>query len=162
MLEYAVIIGLILGAGYWIISPLLKPAQFDTTIKLKTDDTLRELELKKEGAYATIRELEFDSHLGKLSKQDYHALKQQYMLDAVNYIKEIDKLQAQKPKPKNMTQKDIENEIEKEVLALRGRKSDENSTAFCTQCGAKTSRRDRFCSACGTELSKSDLVLDSE
>ncbi len=159
MLEYAVIIGLILGAGYWIISPLLKPAQFDTTIKLKADDTLRELELKKEGAYSTIRELEFDSHLGKLSKKDYNALKQQYMLDAVNYIKEIDKLQKQKPKQKNLTQKDIENEIEKEILALRGPKSEENSTVFCTQCGAKTSGRDRFCSACGTQLSKPDLVL---
>lgn len=159
MLEYAVIIGVILGSGYWIINPLLKPRLFDETINPKADEMLRELEFKKEGAYAAIRELEFDTYLGKLSKEDYEVLKQQYMREAVNSLKRIDELQMPKSKPKNMPEAEIENTIEEDILTLRKHKSAPNADAFCTQCGVKISCRDRYCFACGTKLTIPDLAL---
>ena len=74
-MEYAVIMGLIIGAAIYIINPLLKPSRMEGAIALETDEMLAELSLKKEGAYATIRELEFDLNIGKLSTEDYEALK---------------------------------------------------------------------------------------
>ncbi len=151
MLEYAVIIGLILAAGYWIVSPLLhsSPAKHPSTPE--ANETLRQLELRKEGAYATIRELEFDLEMGKVSTEDYEALKEQYMRDAIDYMQEIEILQTRR---EPVTEEDFEAEIEREVSALRGGEVVETSTIFCTQCGAEASAQDRFCFQCGSKLVK--------
>ena len=96
MLEYVVIICFILAAGYFIIHPLLNPDIYKARVTKTTDERLRELNLRKKGAYATIKELEFDLEMGKVSKKDYETLKGQYTSEAVDSIKEIDKLRSNK------------------------------------------------------------------
>ena len=85
-----VMIVLIVGAGYWIVSPLLRAARSDGASDSRRDEELQQLESRKEGALATIKELEFDLNMGKISDEDYEALKEQYTDDAVGYIKEIE------------------------------------------------------------------------
>jgi hypothetical protein len=154
MLEYVVIIGLIIGAGFYIISPLLKPDQFNGSSATGADEMLTELNLKKEGAYATIRELEFDLNMGKLSKEDYEILKAQYVRDAIDCIKAIDELQMNKNRQTGLSVKDLENEIEREISTLRASVPPTAAEVFCTQCGQRTSSEDRFCSKCGAKLTK--------
>jgi hypothetical protein len=84
MVEYIVILGSILGTGYWIISPLLKSDQLTSSFTSESDERLKQLTIEKEGAYATIKELEFDLAMGKLSTEDYETLKGQYMLEALD------------------------------------------------------------------------------
>ncbi len=57
MLGYVILFGLLLGACYWIISPLLQEDVRQNGFAPKPEDILEELKNKKDGAYATIREL---------------------------------------------------------------------------------------------------------
>jgi len=151
-MEYVVIIGLIIGVSFYIISPLLKSGRIDGSFTLQTDEMMAELNLKKEDAYATIRELEFDLNMGKLSKEDYETLKAQYMRDAVDCLKTIDELQMNRDSQTGLSEKDLENEIEREISALRATGPVTTAEIFCTQCGQRTSSTDRFCFKCGTKL----------
>lgn len=160
MVEYVVIIALIIGAGYWIISPLLKSDRFDREMVSKPDETLRQLEVQKESAYATIQDLEFDLKMGKLSSEDFEELKRQYKKEAVDCLKAIDDLKTNESKLANLAKEDLEIELEKEILALRTRGSKEKAY-FCAQCGVKASHQDRFCASCGAKLAKPELSLSN-
>ncbi|NIA31757.1 MAG: hypothetical protein GWP06_17840 [Actinobacteria bacterium] len=153
-MEYIVIIGLLLASAVYIISPLLKPGQADGAFAPKTDEMLAELHFKKEGAYATIRELEFDLNMGKLSAEDYETLKAQYMFEAVGYIKTIDELQMNRNRQTSLPEKDLEKEIEQEIPALRSTGSAKTANVFCSQCGQRASSSNHFCAKCGTKLIK--------
>ena len=150
-MEYFVIIGLIIGAAFYIINPLLKPGRMKGAIALETDEMLVELNLKKEEAYATIRELEFDLNMGKLSKEDYEIIKAQYAHSAIDCIKAIDELQMSRNSQAGPAEKDLENEIEREIPALNAGEFAQAADLFCTQCGQKLSAADRFCSKCGAK-----------
>jgi hypothetical protein len=153
-MEYVVIIGLLLASAVYIISPLLKSGRAGGAFVSETDEMLAELNLKKEGSYAAIRELEFDLNMGKLSAEDYETLKAQYMSEAVGYIKTIDELQMNRNGQTGLSEKDLENEIEQEISALRSTGSAKPANVFCTECGQKASSSDRFCAKCGAKLIK--------
>lgn len=142
-----VMIVLIVGAGYWIVSPLLRAVRSDDTSDLRRDEELQQLESRKEGALATIKELEFDLNMGKISDEDYEALKEQYTDDAVGYIKEIEELKTGAEEPVKKADK----ELEREIRSFR-----KKSGLFCTQCGAPASSADKFCAKCGEGLADSD------
>ena len=137
MYEYIVIIGLILGAGFSAAS---------------TDDMLTQLDLKKENAYAAIRELEFDLSMKKLSKEDFDSLKAQYMHDALECMKTIDELDMQRKRRAGLPEKDLEEEIEKEISALRTGGISGPAEIYCTRCGQGASSKDHFCARCGEQL----------
>ena len=67
---------------------------------------------KKNGAYATIRELEFDLSMGKLTEEDFQILKRQYTQEAVGYMKEMDKLESSQATFSKPVDTDLEDEIE--------------------------------------------------
>ena len=154
MVEHIAIIGLIVGAGYWIISPLLKSDQLNSSLISDSDERLKQLTSEKEGAYATIKELEFDLEMGKLSTEDYETLKGQYMLEALDCMKEIDALQSNESRKESLTEKDIEDEIEQEISELRSGRSRKTASVFCSDCGTEASSQDRFCFSCGAKLVK--------
>ncbi len=118
MWEYIVIVFLILASGYWIIRPLLSPEQLQDSLTPDLNERLNQITLKKEGAYATIKELEFDLSMGKLSKEDFETMKKQYTLDALEYIEEIDQLQASEKIDPKLTEEEIEKNTENENSPL--------------------------------------------
>ncbi|MDP7417282.1 MAG: zinc-ribbon domain-containing protein [Desulfobacterales bacterium] len=134
------------------MSPILKSNSTDSAIILKTDEALGQLEYEKKEAYAAIRELEFDENMGKISKEDFGALKKQYMLDAVHYLKKIDELQENKSKAKALGEEEIIDQIEKEISSLRYGGSSKQKDVFCVQCGTKSPPNRRFCSSCGAKI----------
>ena len=154
MLGYIILFGLLLGACYWIINPLLKEDAHQNGFTPKPEDILVELKNKKDGAYATIRELEFDLSMGKLTEEDFQILKRQYTQEAVGYMKEMDKLaspQATFPKPMDTILKE---EIEQGVAANRAYKSTQRKYIYCTSCGAQAAVESGLCAACGSNLHK--------
>ena len=155
MIEYTVIIACILASGYLIIHPLLKPDNYKGRIHQATDERLEELNLRKEGAYSTIKELEFDMEMGKMSKEDYEALKGRYTIEAVDSMKEMDRLRSDNSKKRACLKRDIASEIEREIYAFRKRETKREANLVCDKCGKETSLADRFCSACGEKLVKS-------
>jgi rubrerythrin len=150
MVEHVVVIFLILGAGYFVVKPLIIPRQSDDDSSLKGDDRLKQLTLKKDRAYSTIKELEFDANMGKISKEDVQILKRQYMLEAVDSLKEIDELETVKTKRTGLKEKNIE----KKTSTLRQNKSAKKSQVFCVECGTRAASRARFCPSCGAKLAK--------
>ena len=159
MVEYIVIVVLMAGAGFWIIAPLLKSETMDLSLSADTDETLRQLEAQKEGAYATIRDLEFDLRMGKLSARDFEELEKQYKKEAVDCLKAIDDFNVNKSEMIGLTEEELDDELERKILALRTKESVEKKYVYCTQCGFKASHSDRFCSACGVKLLKPELSL---
>ncbi len=158
MWVYIIIVGLIVGAGYWIIKPLLQEDSHPDGYSPNSDDILEQLNQKKEDAYATILELEFDLSMGKLSKEDFQILKRQYMQEAAGYLKEIDEIKSLEDDKLSFSDKDIEEEIEQETASIRLRKSTPQEYVYCASCGEKASIEDNFCSECGSVLKKAVLT----
>lgn len=151
MWVYLAIIGMVLGAGYWVGYPLLKPQNPGSPSETIMEDSLEDLKMEKEEIYSAIKEMELDHKMGKLSGEDHLKLREKYMAKAIDDLKKMDELEGKGGLPR-----DIEEEIEKEVLTLRmdDKKGRQEKTAFCPQCGQKRSPEDRFCSMCGKKLAK--------
>ena len=152
MWEYFVIMGLIVGAGYWILFPLLKPDQYQTTPASKVTETIRQLEVKKENTYAAIRELEFDFNMGKLSEADFEALERRYREDAVRLIEAIDQLRSGRKADETDPEGDSNPRWEEKIVARRKMKSPAAQSVVCARCGTEIPIPGRFCHSCGERL----------
>tara|TARA_B100000315_G_scaffold161274_1_gene149709 strand:- start:3018 stop:3341 length:324 start_codon:yes stop_codon:yes gene_type:complete len=60
---------------------------------------LPHLLVQKEVAYATLKDLDFDYKTGKLSNEDYQALKTQYEKEAIGILEKIDTLSKKQSHP---------------------------------------------------------------
>lgn len=148
------VIGMILGSAYWVSYPILSSRKAGACDESPFREGLLDLEIQKKEVYTAIKEMEFDHKMGKLSEEDYRQLTERYTSKAIGSLRKIEELEREENRSR-----DIESEIEKEIMALRqgelrGRiKSGKFS--FCTQCGRKASSGDRFCSQCGEKLDHS-------
>lgn len=149
MWVYLAITGIVLGAGYWVGYPLLKPKNPGSPPATIPEDFLADLKIEKEEIYSALKEMELDHKMGKLSGDDHLKLREKYMAKAIDNLKKTDELEG-----KGGLARGIEEEIEKEVLTLRidNKKRRQGKTAFCPQCGKKGTPEDRFCSRCGKKL----------
>jgi len=152
MWAYVIIFGILIGAVYWIIHPLLKEENLQNGLTPKPEDLLEKLKNKKDGVYAVIRELEFDLRMGKLSEEDFQILKRQYIQQAAGYMQEMDKLELSKATVSMPAGAGLEEEIEQDVTAIRTPKSIKRKHIYCTSCGRKAAVESRFCAACGSSL----------
>ena len=154
MVGFIFLFGLLLGACYWIINPLLREDVRQNDFTPKPEDILEELKNKKNGAYATIRELEFDLSMGKLAEEDFQILKGQYTREAVGYMKEMDKLESLQATYSKPVDTVLAEDIEPGVEEIRNHESTERKYIYCTSCGEKARGESRFCAACGSNLEK--------
>ena len=154
MIGYIFLFGLLLGACYWIINPLLQEDAHQNGFTPQPEDILEALRDKKNSAYATIRELEFDLSMGKLTEEDFQILKRQYTQEAVGYMQEMDKLESPQAASSKPVGTIVEEEIEPGVAENRKRESTERKYIYCTSCGEKAEVESRFCVACGSNLDK--------
>lgn len=102
-----------------------------------------QLEEKKRAAYSALKELEFDFHMGKLTKEDYTELRSHYEREAIEILKEIDK---------SSSKEKLEEKVEEEIAAYLEKNKRTDTINFCPYCGNKIRRQDGFCSKCGTRL----------
>jgi hypothetical protein len=89
---------------------------------------------RKETIYSHIKDIEFDYEMGKLSKEDFLKLRQQYKDEAVSLLKEIDKVRGEP------------------LQAKKTLSQQKKTTTFCWMCGTALSPDDRFCANCGNEI----------
>ncbi|MBI4228208.1 MAG: hypothetical protein HY693_00655, partial [Deltaproteobacteria bacterium] len=123
---------------------------------------LKRLNSEKESLYTALNDIEFDYGLGKLSREDYEDIKREYKMKAASILKEIDEIsnRINVTDPGDEIEKEIEairhlkslkkNEIEKEILKARKRKTDRTEGLFCWKCGKGCGKEDLYCSSCGT------------
>lgn len=123
--------------------------------------TLDDVIARRDGAYATLRDLELDHELGKLDDRDYNALRESYLVQASDILRELDALRGEGV---NASAGD---EIEKEIAALRRQPAEVKNVPKqempqgaevasivleCPNCGRPYSQGDRFCARCGKAL----------
>lgn len=152
MIEFVILFGLLLGACYWIINPLLQQDDHQNGLTPKPEDILEAFKDKKDGAYAAIRELEFDLSMGKLAEEDFQILKRQYSQEAVGYMKEMDKLESLQATYSKPAETDFDREIEQGVAEIRNPVPTARKYIYCTSCGEMAEVDSRYCTACGSNL----------
>lgn len=154
MLGYVIIFGLVIGACYWIMHPLFGEEDLKDGLTAQPEDILEKLKSKKDGVYATIKELEFDLRMGKLSEEDFQILKRQYIQEAAGYMEEMDKLESLRATVTEPAEPDRGEEIEPQFTSRRTQESTPKRHIYCTSCGQKAAAESRFCAACGSDLYK--------
>lgn len=125
------IIALVIGTAVVVTIPLTQK-DMSTEEPAYIDLTLAKLEEEKESAYNALKEAEFDYETGKLSDEDFQAIKDKYGAKAVEAMKKLENYQGKKV---GGTKRE----------SSRGL-SPKN---FCSSCGAKIEKGAKFCGSCG-------------
>ena len=122
--------------SFYVVFPIIQArTQIGSWKSPSSNNYAGDLIERKEAIYAAIKDIEFDYQMGKLSKEDYHELRQQYKDEAVRLLKKIDH-----------TQKKV---IKDETI--RAKKKDAQ-TNFCWMCGTALVAGESFCPNCGEKI----------
>jgi hypothetical protein len=139
-------------------------------------DRLAELLALRDAVYEAIRDAEFDRETGKLTAEDYQLMRERLTAEGVRLLQELDRLMQ------SDVREELEQEIEAEVVELRGRLARGHSGPVpehdvartdgpaaggvraaipdaadgqlvrCPTCGNRVRASAQFCTHCGTSL----------
>jgi hypothetical protein len=171
-LEIIILLAIVILTAVFITLPFFKKKtdvenaieQSSNPIENPSLIELKRLNSEKESLYAALSDIEFDYGVGKLSREDYDELKQDYRAMAVYVLKQIDEISkgVHSTELEDEVEKEItairksklleENEIEREILKARKQYIDKNEYLLCSNCAKEYSPGDLFCSRCGIGL----------
>ena len=141
-----------LGA-YRILQPLVSTSDIDTP-PLIGGRTRIALDREKQLVMRSIKELEFDFAMGKMSQADFDEMGGRLRRRAVGLMRQLDEGGGYREQ--------IEREVERRLKEMDGveapvhvitEDSEAASAPYCTQCGTANDPDARFCKSCGTKLS---------
>ena len=92
----------------------------------------------------SIKELEFDHAMGKVSDQDFAEMGLRLRTRAAGLMRQLDAGASYSSQ--------IEQELARRLAAAAPTDTESRAGRFCTQCGAATAARAKFCGQCGTAL----------
>ena len=113
----------------------------------------RQLQERKEQLYTSIKELDFDQQLGKLSAEDHARLRGQLENQALEVMQQLDTLDG------HSRGRDGADPLQERIeRAVRDRLTRPTAAAAdrCPSCGADHRAGDQFCAQCGARLGESD------
>lgn len=116
----------------FVAYPLLQKSQ--RKLSFAANHQGEDLIARKNEIYAAVRDIDFDYRMGKLSEEDYTALREQYKQEAVQVMQSLDRMSGHA-----------------RASAKTSHASSANSR-FCHMCGAPAQPADVFCSLCGASL----------
>jgi zinc-ribbon domain len=132
----------------YVIMPLTKKKYQLAFVPFnKTNQKEIKLLERKNELLGALKEIEFEYQLGKLSEEDYNNLKNDYEMNALSVLKELDHKDNG-----NSEMEDIESEIREFRSKMKPGLGQENNLNYCSNCGAKLSNEFKFCSNCGKSL----------
>ena len=113
----------------------------------------RQLQERKEQLYSSIKELDFDQQLGKLSAEDHARLRNQLESQALEVMQQLDALDG------HSRSRDGADPLQERIeRAVRDRRTRPTAAAAdrCPSCGADHRPGDLFCAQCGAHLGESE------
>jgi hypothetical protein len=128
-LVFAVVLAF--SAAVFVAWPFFRPASRVEVGEVQ----LTPLERQKREAYAAIKEAELDHQMGKLTDDDFAALRARYTQQALQAIAAIEQARARAATP---------------IDKAHGGKP--RRIAFCPSCGRNLPARANFCPGCGHSL----------
>ena len=156
-----VLLGILMGTAALVglgalraLRPLMSPD--DDRTQMIGQRTRAALEREKMLALRSIKELEFDRAMGKLSDADWQEMSGRLRARAARLMRQLDAGAGYREQ--------IERDLVKRLSAPpysqvpdHGRREDLSSPAsvgnFCTECGTKNEGDAKFCKSCGHKLS---------
>jgi hypothetical protein len=129
---------LVILTGFYVLMPLFRQSRESLAPDLSGETELERLQDRKSIIYKSIKDLEFEYNMGRLSDADFKQLVAGYKKDAAIILQEMEKL--------GFTDK-LDALIEKEIATRK--KSLEQGSTQCPACGAKTTPGKKFCADCG-------------
>ena len=137
---------LVMVAGCYVLIPLFREPKGESGADLPDETELDRLLDRKALIYRSIRDLDFEHAMGRLSDADYQRLQADYKNDAALILQKLDQLGASE---------DLDKAIEKEIAARRAGRTapqKEREVFRCPSCGAETVPGKKFCADCGNRL----------
>ena len=116
-----------------VIKPLLNDKSIESSNPAETG--LDNLGDRHSELLLALRDLDFDHQIGKVTEEDYVALRESLLIQAATALETREK-------------RDAEQDARLEE-AIRLRREKQSNTRTCGQCGAALEVADHFCRACG-------------
>ena len=113
----------------------------------------RQLQERKEQLYTSIKELDFDQQLGKLSAEDHARLRGQLETQALEVMQQLDALDGHSGGRDSSDP--LQERIESAVRDRRTQPAAAQAEA-CPSCGADRWSGDQFCPQCGARLGEGE------
>jgi hypothetical protein len=150
--EHLILISLTIGAAgisglafYRMLAPLVAPRK---TGERELSESMRlDLEREKALTLRSIKELEFDRAMGKVSPQDFEEMAGRLRARAVGIMKQLD---AGSAAYRTLIEKELAARVGK-VAAAPIATAPKVEPGICT-CGTRNDADARFCKACGAKL----------
>ena len=178
----AVVISLL--AIYFTVSPLLKAGRATPLVE---DDKWVELLGRKDAILQSIKDLEFDYRVGKMSQEDYERIDQRLRRQAIGLIQQIEKLAPASaslddelesiiaqfrqttaaPATAIAAPATVSSAVERTPLKAPALKASSpartvaEATRFCTECGKPVDAGHKFCAYCGTPIAQPDKAAQA-
>ena len=131
------------GMAVYIIIPLLSAETAGGSLPVDVT-VLGDLKRRRLVVYDNLKDLEFEFQSGKIARQDYEALR-------TNYLGEAAGLMAATQEAELLKQDDAV--VEREIAARRAqRKSQPKVEYTCAACGYENPLPVKFCGECGSRL----------
>lgn len=161
-------LALLVLVGLFVARPLLKP---DARSRSRLTRH-QALVAQKEAVLAQIKSLDFDHDTGKLTDEDYHKSREEFLVMAEDIFRQLDELEQSSELAEPVAGQvsaspttGIESEIEAAVALHRAQPSalatainpsqspiSNGKTNYCPECGQPTNADDKFCANCGHKL----------
>lgn len=172
MLEIIVVLAVSIAVSAYISIPFFmknkleepNPEEDGNLNQVNLVQRLKGLHHEKDSVYNSIKDIEFDYEIGKLSKNDFEELDMAYKSKAISLLKEIDEIESRIDLigiHKNVVsdvkaggeEKPVQDVIEREILQFRKSGNTIDPHIECLNCGKECYPDDVFCSKCGNKLS---------
>lgn len=175
----AAMLAITAGAAVYVAWPLLVGGTRaeDYLEFAGVEGVLQRLLARQELAGSALKELEFDSAMGKLPEEDYDALRKRYERQQSTILKRIEQARARKlpagydledldeaeefeeDRPilrRRAAEADVDLDLEEEIAAYRGKARDSSAsptTVRCSSCGHPIRDPEAaFCDRCGSRI----------
>jgi hypothetical protein len=137
---------LVIAAGGFVLYPLFQEPKSARVADLPDEMEMDRLLDRKAVIYRSIKDLEFEHAMGRLSETDYRRLDADYKNDAALLLQKLDQLGASE---------DLDKAIEKDIAARKSAlfvPQVDLKTLRCPACGAETVPGKKYCADCGKRL----------
>lgn len=137
-METSFIFGGVLGALAIIFLLFIRPQDLPKPAPVSP---FQHLDERKAAIYESLRDLQFEYRLNKLSDQDYQATKLELQKELAHVLAETDRIKAQLAQSPKAPQS-----VPAQVKAAPSKKS------VCPSCGAEFDKALKFCGECGKPM----------
>ena len=93
-MEYGIALVILLAAVTYVV---LRPLRASGAVEGRELAEVAELEAAKEAKYREIRDAELDRQMGKLSDEDWRAVDRDLRGEAIEILRELDRLEGRPP-----------------------------------------------------------------